>query len=253
MPSERHTLWFARLTGLVALCALAAGMARGELKIEGETAVKEHKLVTLTAAGYEKGAAVLWRWDKAKLDGRRSGNVLILTGPPGSYVIEATALRLDKDGNTTVEQVDATVTIGGTAPPGPVPPGPKPDDPPVPPAPVGKLSRVLVVYESGEATKLPAAQQSILYGKAVRDDLNAKLPVGPDGKTKEWRIYDKDVALDDESKGWQALMARERKSLPWVVLEGDNGVAYEGPLPADVPAMLALISKHSPKGKKGGK
>ncbi len=116
---------------------------------------------------------------------------------------------------------------------------------PVDPAPIPVAGlRVLIVYESAEATKLPAAQQSSLYSQGMRDEFNAKCVVGPDGKTKEWRIYDKDVAMGGESKLWQDAMKRSRASVPWVVVS--NGVAgFEGPLPGTVADMKALLAKYA--------
>lgn len=132
-------------------------------------------------------------------------------------------------------------------PPGPdVKPDPKPIDPqpkPVDPAAPIPLSgfRVLIVFETGQG--LPAAQSSILYGKRTRDYLDQHCVKGPNGQTPEYRIYDKDVPLANESKLWRDAMARPRTSVPWLLIS--NGTTgYEGPLPATVDEFIALCDKY---------
>jgi hypothetical protein len=142
------------------------------------------------------------------------------------------------------------VTVEGAGPsppgptPGPNPPGPQPPGPA--PGPVANL-RVLVVYDTATVTKLPAGQQSVLYAKAVRDALDSATAVGPDGKTHNWRMWDAGTDASGEGGDWAALLKRPHAALPWVIFAGDGGVAYEGPLPAAVPDMLALIQKYAPK------
>ena len=134
-------------------------------------------------------------------------------------------------------------TIDVDAGEGPQPP-PKPIDPPVPNAPIaGDGFKVLIVFEATQAQQLPAGQQSAIYGKATRDYLNSKCPVGPDGKTKEWRIYDKDTVMDDESKVWQDAMKRPRTAIPWIVIS-DGKTGFEGPLPATEAAITELLTKY---------
>jgi hypothetical protein len=89
-------------------------------------------MVRLSASGGPEGAALLWRWDRTKLDGGRFGSQLWLTGPPGRHTVEVIAIRLDKDGNTTAEEAFATIVIGDGEPlPPPRPPTPKdPESPP---------------------------------------------------------------------------------------------------------------------------
>jgi hypothetical protein len=135
------------------------------------------------------------------------------------------------------------VTIPGP-PPAPPPAPPSPPGPPTPPAPIaGNGLRMLIVYDSARADKLTAGQQSAVYGKVSRDYLNAKTPLGSDGKTHEWRIWDKDVATDAEEKVWQDAMKRSRASLPWFIVS--NGKAgYEGPLPAGVEETMTILKKY---------
>lgn len=138
---------------------------------------------------------------------------------------------------------------------GPRPP-PKPDDPviPTPPKPDGTSpfteagNRCLIVFDSANTAR-PAKQNSILYGKAVRDLLNQLCAVGPanekDGAgnvMKEWRIFpaNSDVALvrpvfKDAFAG--------KGGADWIML-GNGKTGYSGPLPADEAEAVALIKKH---------
>jgi hypothetical protein len=116
--------------------------------------------------------------------------------------------------------------------------------PPPDPAPIAQPGlRVLVVYETAELSKMPAGQRAVIYDRRVREYLNAKCPVGPDGKTREWRIWDKDVDTAGKSKLWQNAMRRPRKSTPWILIS-TKIEGYEGPLPATVDETLALIKRY---------
>jgi hypothetical protein len=136
--------------------------------------------------------------------------------------------------------------VVGDAPP-PVPPGPVPPGPGPGPTPGGAFNRALILYESAELGKIPRAQENVLFSASVREALDAKCAPDAGGKTKAWRIWDKDVDASADGKPWQDLIARPRASVPWVILANDAGVVFEGPLPADVPATLALLAKYGPK------
>lgn len=149
---------------------------------------------------------------------------------------------------TSVNDVPSDVAIClvkvGTGPdpgPGPVPPdpGPTPGPSPIP----AEGFRVLIVYESGELSKLPAAQSNILYAASVREYLNSKCVPDADGKTKSWRIWDKDVDTSRSPKLWQDAMKRTRTAVPWILISTGKG-GYEGPLPKDVEETLTLLKKY---------
>src|SRR5438105_2269448 len=91
----------------------------------------------------------------------------------------------------------------------------RPTPPPVPPLPPisGDGLRALIVYETGDLAKMPAAQRDILYSDALRKYLSTKAAKGPDGKTPEWRVYDQAEDTTNESRLWQDAMKRPRKSL----------------------------------------
>lgn len=152
-----------------------------------------------------------------------------------------------------VSPVFWTRVISGKGPlppppgPGPLPPGPNPPKPPEPPGPspipLDGL-RVMIVYEKADLTKLPPAQLQVMYSKEIWDFLERECAIGSDGKTREFRIWDKDTETSGAEKHWQEAMKRDRKSLPWLLVSNPRkGGGYEGPLPASVEEMKAVLSK----------
>jgi hypothetical protein len=142
---------------------------------------------------------------------------------------------------------EVTVTVG-TPVPGPTPgpgPGPTPPTPPSPPTPAAPLdtTAVLIVYDTATEDKLPEKQRQVLFGKAVRDYLNAHTPLEADGKTHAWRIFDKGVDASGAGKTWDTAMKRPRQAAPWVVISNGK-TGYEGPLPATPDEFLALVKKY---------
>jgi hypothetical protein len=195
-----------------------------------------------------------WTYPPAVTAQDRGDSLVVTAAPRGELQVGVKMISadVDKDGKfkgflTRFGQV--TFVVGEVPGPGPPDPGPKPDPKPLP---VAGL-RVLIVEESADRPKLPAAQQSVILGKTVRDWLDAHCADWPEGKIKDWGIFDKDADLSGYSKPLQEMMRRPRTSLPWLVIRGDSGIAYEGPLPPDVPAALNLLGKYAPaKTKKAG-
>lgn len=137
----------------------------------------------------------------------------------------------------------ASKVFGGEGPrPPPVDPDVKPEPPKPNVAPIpGDGLRVLIVYES--MTNLPPAQAAAIYGQEMRDYLNAKCPKGPDGRTPEYRIYDKDTPVDNESATWKGAMSRKRDSIPWLIVSNGK-TGFEGPLPANLADTMKIIKQH---------
>lgn len=136
--------------------------------------------------------------------------------------------------------VDVEAGQGPQPPPDPKPPEPKPDDAPI----KANGLHVLIVFESGSS--LPAAQNSILYGKQTRDWLDANCVTGPDGRTKQYRIWDKDIDASGDSVLWAEAMKRPRKSVPWVIVSNGK-TGFEGPLPGTVDEFLKLVKQYGGK------
>lgn len=132
-------------------------------------------------------------------------------------------------------------------------PGPdvKPDVVPEPdkPAPIPEEGfRILIVYERDTFLDLPGKQQEIVDGQKFRDFVDANCVKV--GMQPEYRFYDQNVVLTAESEIWKKAMARERKTIPWIVISnGKTGT--EEALPADTDAAIKLASKYLPK--TGGK
>lgn len=124
-------------------------------------------------------------------------------------------------------------TPGPVPTPLPVPPSPNPSPAPI----AGDGVRVLIVYDSSDPTKLTKDAQAVIFGKSFRDFLNATCVVGADGKTKEYRIFDKDVT--GESKTWADAMSRPHPTLPWLLVS--NGKAgFEGPVTNEADATKII-------------
>ena len=158
---------------------------------------------------------------------------------PGKYRFIAVGA---KDGE--MSRADFAVVIDSPPSPPEPPTPPTPPPPPVPPAPIAVDGfRVLIVYESADLPKMPAAQQEILFGQKVRDYLRDKCVTGADGKTKEFRIWDKDIAVEGDAKHWQDAMARKRDEHPWLIISNGK-TGYEGKLPADENAFIELAKKY---------
>lgn len=175
-----------------------------------------------------------------------SKTAVVTAQKPGRYRL----LAYTSDEKGPSEPAIAVVVIAGVEPvPPPTPPVPPvppvPPTPPPEPAPIPVAGlRVLIVYESKDLGKMPAAQQNVLYSKTVRDYLTAKCVAGTDGKTKEWRIWDADADTSAEGKLWQDVMKRERKALPWVVISNPGKGGFEGPLPENADKFLDLVKKY---------
>lgn len=240
------------------LILLAAPLlALADVTIDGKTTVGQYRLVQLTAKGAPDGAICYWSvGPKLSADQMWKGqNKLTFTAAPGTYSVNLRAVWpvLDKDGKfLRLEggEVDVDVIIEGPPVP-PVPPVPPiPPVPPVPPIPPGAM-RVLIVYESADLPKLPAAQQALLFDMKVRGALRDRTDKsGPDGRG--FNIWDKDVDVSGAAKFWQDAMKRPRSATPFVHVFKGDAVAYEGPLPADADAMVALLTKYAgPTAEKG--
>ena len=178
--------------------------------------------------------------DKVQLKKIDAKNFAVITAA-STGICELLVLPAGATSETQLMRRLIAVNLGPRPPPiPPVPPVPPPSPAPIP----ADGLHVLVVYETSDLSKLPAPQQQILYSTTIRAYLDSKCPLGPDGKTREWRVWDKDVSTTNESKIWQDAMRRPRQSIPWVIVSNpQKGGGFEGPLPANVDDALILIKK----------
>lgn len=171
------------------------------------------------------------------------------------------------DGEPT-EAAICLVTVGKPAPKPPVPPKPDPDkekkdkDPLTPPIPIKDVPfagvepaglRVLIIEESAERPKLPSSQRLVILSRTVREYLDAKTAngKGPGGMPwAEWRIYDKDQDVSQDSEHFKRAMGMDRKDkdgqpgkLPWLLI-GTGKDGYSGPLPMTVKETMDLLRKY---------
>jgi hypothetical protein len=145
-------------------------------------------------------------------------------------------------GATSEAQARRVFLRVGTMPqPPPVDPKPKPDvKPSTSPIKADGL-HVLIVYKPGDA--LPSAQNAILYGERARKLLDEKCVTDGRGQ-KAYRIFPDTVEFGGELPVWKEAMARQRQSIPWVII-GNGKDGFEGPLPANVADFETLINKYA--------
>jgi hypothetical protein len=151
--------------------------------------------------------------------------------------VELVATPVGATDETQIVRKTINVTAGQAPQP---PPGPKPPvDPVVPKA--SKL-KVLIVEETADRPKLPSAQLNIMFSKAMRDYLDTVTPLGPDSKTHEWRIWDKDSDTSTETPFWQSAM-KAANGTPWIVVAdgATEKVLTSVKLPGTVVETQALL------------
>lgn len=168
----------------------------------------------------------------------------IVTGKPGRY--EFAGYWIDFDARKA-NAVKLAFVIEGTDN-RPDPPSPNPDVPPEPstdpPIPLEGL-RVLISFDATTATNLPPSQLVVIYGRKLREYLDANTPIGAENQ-HEWRIWPHQVDARGEKKHWQNAMKRNRKTLPWILISNGT-IGFEGPLPSTVDETLSLIKKYEVK------
>lgn len=147
-----------------------------------------------------------------------------------------------KDATDAFQQ--AFECVGGPRPPPTPPPGPTPPPPPDGTNPFAEAGfRVMVVFDSDNTTR-PPAENSVIYGKRVRDYLDAKCapePTAQDSNGRAYRIYPANSDISRAPKGW-ADAFKKAGGKDWVLI-GNGTKGYSGPLPKAVDEMLALLSK----------
>lgn len=247
------------LLGMLTLLSMTVSLLAGEVRIVGDSKIKENKLGELRLDGVVEKSAVLWRYDKALIDTRvgPKKNVLLWTAAPGTYTLEVYVFSTDKEGVPVIDEGSTTLTVEPRVPPPvppvpPVPPGPNPPTPPGPnppnppppsPAPIqGDGFQVLMVFDEVNKAKLPPKQLGVIYGAEVRKYLEDKCVTEPDGKTKAYRIWDINEQVAGDLPKWAEAMKRPRASVPWLIISNGKG-GYEGPMPESPEKTLELLKK----------
>lgn len=189
---------------------------------------------------------------------KNPGAIALQTGAKGAYRI--VAIGANDQGKQTPPVVAWVVVGDAPIPPSPTPPtppGPKPPEPPPTPDVVpipGDGFRVLILYETG-ATLTPQ-QSSVLTAAEIRKYFADKCVKGPDGKTPEARIWDKDVDVSSVSEIWRQAVGRGLDKAkdpnggsgryPWIMIS-DGKKGFEGPLPLNVADTMKLLRQYGDK------
>lgn len=104
-----------------------------------------------------------------------------------------------------------------------------------PPSPVASDSlRVLIVEESADRHKLPLGKLAVLTSTPFRQWLEAN--------GAEWRMVDANDSPQDLDDTMKAMFARQRATLPWMIVCGPKGGA-EGPLPDSPDAAIKAVEQ----------
>lgn len=169
---------------------------------------------------------------------------------PHVYTVEAghagpvELIVVPSGAKTEAEAIRKQLVSGGEpAPPGPTP-DPTPDPTPTPSEnPFGQVNglHVLMTYDSANTLR-PATQNSVLYGKAVREYLSAKCaPSLGDGDGRAWRIYPDNTDVSTAPAAFAAAFAK-RKDKDWLLI-GNGKAGYSGPLPKTADEALGILKK----------
>lgn len=103
--------------------------------------------------------------------------------------------------------------------------------------------RVMIVEETEDRDNLPVEQMRALTSMIWREYCETHC-VKVDG-VAEYRVFEANHDLSQESELWQAAFARPRESLPWILISnGKTGT--EQPYPADLEAKMALLKQYTP-------
>lgn len=224
----------------VLLLLLVATTAPAQVRVKGAASYAPYDPIVLKASDVTSAKAS-FLWDVS--EGAKTveaGDTLYVWAPPGSYKVTLTAIDFEAK---KVERAKFTFKVEGKTP------GPDPPNPPDP-TPVSGL-KVLIVFESSNRTTYPAGQLAVMAGKPMHDWLNAHCSEDKSlGYGKAWAVWDKDTDGSKMPKFWQDALKRPQASLPWIVVgDGADRIVYEGALPADTAATIALLSKFSPNPK----
>lgn len=170
-----------------------------------------------------------------KLDGGKIELQFPTTAKSGNYRIAVTAQKKGVD-RPAIKRLNVTIGTAPQPPPGPGPVPPQPDGD----APIKEPGlRVLITYES----QLPVPKW--LQDADWRTMLNTLCVTGPDGKTKEWRVVDKDSPSVANAGVWPAALEKMKgKEVPAILISnGKTGTITK--LPESKDEAIALVKKYA--------
>ena len=166
--------------------------------------------------------------------------------PIGTGLVE---LLIVVPGTSAPEVIRRTIDANVGPRPPPDPPTPPPDPPKPPPTPDGTSPfaepgfRVLMVFDSENTTR-PPTEQSVIYGKTVRDYLDSHcVPESSSAESngRAYRIYAANSDTSRAPKVW-ADAFKLAKGKDWILI-GDGTKGYSGPLPKSPAEALALLQR----------
>jgi hypothetical protein len=187
-------------------------------------------------AGLLDGKEVVWRFAGAQAGSHTFGLGHVSPGLYEWRLVSPAGVRLA----STLFQVVGQMPLPPPVPPTPVPPTPTPPVPPPSPAPIPLAGfRVLIVYDPATLT---LDQSGIVYGKAVRDYLQAKCVVGADGKTKDFWILQSGVDVSAAPK-WIGDVIQRHPGQKTFMVVSDGKTGFDGDLPANAVDAMAIFTK----------
>ena len=136
---------------------------------------------------------------------------------PGKYWIRVTAIDFE---NNIFDEQSTSVTLGK----------------PKPKTMVADGLHVLIVYETENLTREKYVGD-IISSPVIRNYITSK-----SGNGNNFRFFDQDTKFTECDGFWCKAMARERKSVPWVLIRNDKHM-HEGPLPKSVDELLKLLKR----------
>jgi len=210
------------------------------LKVEGDTQIVVKSLPFKVVASPGSDVYVWSFPDNVTASEDTDGVLTVTKAPKGVFRVSVVGMKIDFETKKVIKDRGVIEVIVGDAPQ----PDPQPDPTPPPtPAPIPDVGfRVLIIEDAKNRINLPPEQFEVLFDEKIQDYLDSKCVKESSG-TKAWRIWPDKVNAKREAKYWQDALARKRDSLPWIIIS-DGKTGYEGPLPKDVDATLALLKKY---------
>lgn len=173
------------------------------------------------------------------------GKTMILNTGLKPDILRIMQIVSTKGGKNTYQRMSLRIGAAPQPPPIVEPDDETPVTPPAPqpPTPQPGQLKVVIVEETAARNNLPPKQVLVFTSADIRAYALKACSKAADGKTADFRIYDKDVSVAQEPQWVQAAWKEPRQSLPWIVLS--NGVTgFSGPLPQTAEETLSLLKKY---------